>query len=61
MADDIKYTTYDEGESSPENEMKELRKIQEELKGAGDGLSGQALENAEERIEELKKDNPELK
>lgn len=58
--DDIKFTTYDDGEASPENEMKELRQIQEELKGAGEGLSGQALANAEERIEELKKDNPNL-
>lgn len=58
--DDIKFTTYDDGEASPENEMKELRQIQEELKGAGAGLSGQALANAEERIEELKKDNPNL-
>ena len=61
MSDDIKFTTYDDDEASPENEMKELRKIQAELNGAGGGLSQQALESAEARIEEIKKDNPGLK
>lgn len=60
MSDDIKYIPSDEGEASPENEMKELRKIQEELAASSGGLSQQALESAEARIDELKKDNPNL-
>lgn len=53
--------TPDEGDASPETELKELHALQQELSAAGgDSLSQQAIENANARIEELKKDNPGL-
>lgn len=61
MTDDIQYMTPDEGDASPETELKELHALQQELSAAGgDSLSQQAIENANARIEELKKDNPGL-
>jgi hypothetical protein len=61
MADDIKYTSYDEGEASPENELKELQASLTDLQATGaDALSQQAIANAQARIAELKKDNPHL-
>lgn len=61
MTDDIKYTTYDEGDATPENELKELKNSLQDLQAGGsDELTKQAIENAEARIEELKKDNPNL-
>lgn len=61
MSDDLKIIPSDEGESSPENELKELKNSIQDLRAGGtDELTQQAIENAESRIEELKKDNPNL-
>lgn len=61
MSDDIKYTTYDEGEATPEGELKELTASLDALKAGGtDDLSQQAIKNAEARIKEIHEDNPNL-